>query len=586
MMQLSVEERRSILGARFEKWEPRSLHDAFDRAVDEFAERPMVITSRRSLTYREVANESRRIADGLAHLGVAAGDRVALIMANYADYVPLKVAVSRLGAVAVPLNYLYRAEELSYVLRQSRSKVLVTMAGFGGLDHMTILDEVEPGWERGPQNNLPDLERVVVFSNDGRTRDGVLTLEDLIGLGAEHAGAAPDVAVSGSDVSDLVYTSGTTGAPKGVLETHDAMLRCSYGSALTRAFEDGRRILFALPLYHMFAYVEGFLACMWVGGAVIPQVEFSPSAYLEGIEEHGASEILAVPTMTIAVLDEAGRNTYELSSLNAILSAAAPAPPWVWERAKEVFGQGVEITTGYGMTESAAGITMTRPEDPIEIHSGTVGHIKLAGSAGVGGTDLLADVRTFDPETGEELETGQPGEIAIKSPCVMVGFWDQPELTNAVLKDGWLHSGDLGFQREDGYWQLTGRTKELYKSGGELVMPKEVEEVLGRHPAVSQAYAIGVPDEKWGEAGCVVVVPVEGAEVSEQELVSYCKENLARFKVPKRVVFFDQESLPTTPTGKIQKFRLVPMVADQFGGAGRDVPEGVREEVPATAATR
>lgn len=579
MIPVAPDERRRALSARFDRWEPSSLHAAIDSAAEEFSERPMVITDERSLTYREVADESCRIADGLAHLGVEAGDRVALVMANYADYVPLKVALSRLGAVAVPLNYLYRAEELSYVLRQSRSKLLMTMAGYAGLDHLALLDEVEPGWETGPRANLPELERVVVFPDDGRTRDGVLTVADLVAIGEEHANACGEVVVSGSDISDLVYTSGTTGSPKGVLETHDAMLRCSYGSALTRAFEDGRRILFALPLYHMFAYVEGLLACTWVGGAVIPQVEFSPDRYLEDIEKYGANEILAVPTMTIAILEEAEKSSRDVSSLRAILSAAAPAPPWVWERAKKIF-DGVEITTGYGMTESGAGITMTRPEDPIDIHSGTVGHVKLAGCAGVGDSGLLAEVRTVDPESGEVLERGEAGEIVMSSPCVMVGFWEKPELTSAVLKDGWLHSGDLGFQREDGYWQLTGRTKELYKSGGELVMPKEVEEVLARHPGVSQAFAIGVPDEKWGEAGCAVVVPTPGSEVSDVELLSYCREHLARFKVPKRVVFLDQDSLPTTPTGKIQKFRLVPMVADHFAAR----PAEAQDERPTAAA--
>jgi fatty-acyl-CoA synthase len=567
MMVAAPGERRAILNARFSEWIPSSLHAAFDRAAAQYTERPMVITDLRSLTYREVADESHRIADGLASLGVVAGDRVALLIANYADYAPLKVAVSRLGAVAVPINYLYRAEELSYVLRQSRSKVLVTMSGFAGLDHLAILDEVEPGWESGPRNRLPDLERVVVFPNDGvPTREDVLTLPGLIRLGEQNVGAAGEVIVSGEDIGDLVYTSGTTGSPKGVLETHDAVLRCSFGSALTRAFEDGRRTLFSLPLYHMFAYVEGFLAVTWVGGTVVPQLKFDPADYLRGVAEHHASEVLAVPTMTIALLDEAEQHAYDISSLRAVFSAGAPAPTWVWERARQVFGD-VEIMTGYGMTESAAGITMTRPEDPIGLHSNTVGAVKLAGCAGVGDTGLLALVQTVDPMTGEVLEKGQAGEIVISSPCVTAGFWQQPGLTAEVLADGWLRSGDLGFEREDGYWRLTGRTKELYKSGGELVMPKEVEEVLGRHPAVSQVFAIGVPDEKWGDAGWAVVVPREGAEVCEQELLAYCKENLARFKVPKQVVFVDATFLPATVTGKIQKFKLIPLVIERFAAA-------------------
>jgi fatty-acyl-CoA synthase len=423
------------------------------------------------------------------------------------------------------------------------------MTGFAGLDYLGMLDAI---------GDLPDLHRIVLFSTDGRTRDGVLTVAGLGSLGrAFSAGAVcrPD------DVGDMLYTSGTTGSPKGVLVTHDAVQRTAYASALTRAFEDGRRILFSLPCYHMFGYVEGLLAAMMVGGAIIPQTAFDPARYVAGIERHRASEILCVPTITVALLEHLRRlsSRSDLSSLFAVLSGAAPAPVWLWEQVRSELGV-TEITTGYGMTECGGAMTMTLPEDPLELHATTVGRVKMAGAAGISarGGDLT-EYKVIDPTSWDDLPAGSEGELASRGPTNMLGFWNKP--SSSVLQDGWLRSGDLGRIRPDGYLQLTGRSKELYKSGGELVMPKEIEELLSQHPAVSQAYAVGVPDEKWGEVGCVWVVLSPGAAVTSDELIALCKDKLARFKVPRHILFVEADQLPTTPTGKVQKFRLVSMAA-------------------------
>ncbi|WP_235877140.1 class I adenylate-forming enzyme family protein [Saccharopolyspora terrae] len=358
------------------------------------------------------------------------------------------------------------------------------------------------------------------------------------------------------DVGDMLYTSGTTGSPKGVLVTHDAVQRTAYASALTRAFEDQRRILFSLPCYHMFGYVEGLLAAMVVGGAVIPQTTFDPVWYFKGIERHRATDILCVPTMTVALLEHPRRQDFDLRSLSAILSGAAPAPAWLWEQVRESFGVD-EIVTGYGMTECGGAMTLTLPEDDLAYTSNTVGRPKLAGSAGVKGQDALTVYKTIDPVTGEDLAAGIVGELASRGPTNMLGFWNKPEETDAAIRDGWIRSGDLGRVREDGYLEVTGRSKELYKSGGELVMPKEIEDLLCGHPAISQVYAIGVPDERWGDAGCVCIVRAPGQSISVDEVLARCKEKLARFKVPKHVLFLESGDLPTTPTGKAQKFRLV-----------------------------
>lgn len=551
-----IAERRAALRARCAAWEPVTLDGFLDRCAARHPDRPLVVTDERVLTYADVARESQRLADGLVVLGAAPGERVGLLMANHPEFVALKFAIARTGATAIPFNFLYRREELAYVLRQSRCSVLVTMARFGDLDHLAMLDAIAPGWADGPTRELPDLRAVVVLDHgDLGERPGVRTVADLAALGDDHPGAA-DSPADPLDVGDILYTSGTTGSPKGVMVTHDAVIRTAFASALTRAFEDGRRIVFSLPCYHMFGYVEGVLAAMVAGGSIVPRTAFSPADHLAAIERHRPSDLLCVPTMTVALLEHPDRRTRDLSSLFALLSGAAPAPAWLWQQVRDELGV-CEVTTGYGMTECGGAMTLTLPEDPVERHAGTVGRPKLAGAAGIAADGgALCEYRTVDPIDGTPLAAGAEGELVSRGPTHMLGFWDEPEETAAALREGWVHSGDLGRVDETGYLVLTGRSKELYKSGGELVMPKEIEELLSAQPGVSQAYAVGVPDERWGEIGCAWVVPEPGAVPSAEALLAVCREHLARFKVPKHLLLIDADELPTTPTGKVQKFRL------------------------------
>lgn len=549
--------RRKRLAARFPRWQPRSLGAWLVHCADEFGDRPLVITDERTLTYQETVELATRLADGLAALGVRPGDHVGVLMANYPDFVPVKFAIALAGAVAVPMNFLYRTEELAYVLAQSECRALVTMTGFAGLDYLGMLDEIAPGWDSPDRDRsrLPLLDNVVQLPTDGRERAGVRTVDELALLGDRHRGATADVRVDPASVGDILYTSGTTGSPKGVLITHDAVLRTGYASALTRAFGDGRRILFSLPCYHMFGYVEGLIAATMVGGAVILLPSFDAGNYLAGIERHRADDILCVPTMTVALLEHADRHRYDLSSLSAVLSGAAPGPVWLWERVRDELGAS-EIVTGYGMTECGGAMTLTRPEDPLQLTATTAGRPKSAGVAGIDDGALVV-YRTVDPVTGLALPEGEEGELISRGPTSMLGFWGKPEETAKGLRDGWVYSGDLGRVRPDGYLEVTGRSKELYKSGGELVMPKEIEELLTAHPEISQAYVIGVPDERWGDAGCACIVRAPDSEITADQVIELCKASLARFKVPRHVVFLSAEELPTTPTGKVQKFRLV-----------------------------
>ncbi|MFL6063008.1 MAG: AMP-binding protein, partial [Marmoricola sp.] len=272
----SIEARRHDLRDRFATWQPRTLDAWLDVCAASYADRPLVITDDVTYSYADVAEQSRRLADGLATLGVRPGDRVGLLMANHPEFVPLKFAIARTGAIAIPFNYLYRTEELGYVLEQSGCSVLITMTSFLDLDYLAMLDEVAP----------PGLRHLIQLGKDAPVREGALDVAGLAALGDANPGAADAADHQPTDVGDMLYTSGSTGSPKGVLVTHDAVLRTAYASALTRAYDDGRRVLFSLPCYHMFGYVEGLLSVMYVGGAVIPQTTFSAAGYLAGIERH------------------------------------------------------------------------------------------------------------------------------------------------------------------------------------------------------------------------------------------------------------------------------------------------------------
>jgi acyl-CoA synthetase (AMP-forming)/AMP-acid ligase II len=359
-----IDARRELLRRRFAVWQPRTLSDWLDDCAERHGERPMVLTDDRELSYADISAETRCLADGLAALGVRPGDRVAMVMANYPEFVAIKFAIARAGAIAVPLNYLYRSDELHFVLADSGCRVVITMTGFADQDYQAMLD------------GIPDPPTVVLLDTDGRARPGVLTVKGLAALGERNRGGSDGRTIDPLGPGDMLYTSGTTGSPKGVLVSHDAVLRTAFASALTRAYQDGRRILFSLPCYHMFGYVEGLLSASFVGGAVIPQTRFSADGYFAGIQRHRATDILCVPTMAVAMIEHPARGDYDLSSLTAILCGSAPAPIWLWKRIQAEFGVS-EIVTGYGMTEAGGAMTLTRPEDPLELTSNTVGCPKM-----------------------------------------------------------------------------------------------------------------------------------------------------------------------------------------------------------------
>jgi len=551
--QHSVSDRQADLCRRYPSWQPMTLDALLSRAALDFPHRPFVITDSRVWTYREMEEWVATLAGGLLDAGVLPGEHVAMLLANYPEFVALKFAIARAGAVAVPINFLNRRDELAYVLRQSNAVLLVTMDRFRDLDYLGMLDDLSPAWAHdGGGGALPRLRRVVVFAtSDTAVPKDAMPFSALTGRRSLSGGSSDPAAVA-----DIIYTSGTTGSPKGVLLSHDALLRTAFGSTYARAFIDAQRILFSLPMYHVYGYVEGLLSVMFVGGAIVPRLKFDAVDTLRALERHGATDLLLIPAMTIAVLDELERTRYDLSSLKTLISSGGRPPPALWDKIFAMFG-GREVTTGYGMTEVTASSTVTRPDDPRERLQTTNGRMRVVGPAGdaaLGGR--LVVYRVVDPESGSELPLGQVGELQARGIGVTGGYYDKPDATAAAFTpDGWLHTGDLGSLDGDGYLMLSGRLKESYRCGGEQVLPGEVEDLLCTHPSVLHAHVVPLPDDRMGEVGVAFVVP-RTASVDQDELLSLCKNRLARFKVPRHILVIRAEDVPVTPSGRARKFLL------------------------------
>jgi fatty-acyl-CoA synthase len=561
----SVAERQRALEAQYAPWQPRTLDQLLAHVARRHPDREFVVTDERTWTYAEVDAWAARLAAGLAAAGVQPGEHVAVVLANYPEFVALKFAISRVGATAVPINFLNRRDELGFVLRQSDAVALVTMDRFRDLDYLHALDELAPGWERdGGGTAFPRLRRVFVFPTAGtEVRAGATPFAALERTGSAGAAATP---ADPQAPSDIIYTSGTTGAPKGVLLTHDMMLRAAYGSAYGRAFEDGRRIVFALPMYHVYGYVEGLLAALFAGGAIVPRLKFDAEDTLSAIERHRATDVLLIPTMTLALIEQQKKRRHELPTLRATISSGGRAPAYIWDAIREWLGP-LEVVTGYGMTECTASTTVTRPDDPPERLLETNGRLRDVGAAGNPECgNRIVEYRVIDPETGADVPPGDVGELVANGPGVTRGYYRNEAATAAVFTpDGWLHTGDLGRIDADGYLKLMGRLKESYRCGGETVLPTDAEDQLVLHPAVLQAHVVPVPDARMGEVGAAFVVPRPGATVDPEALIAHCRERLARFKVPKYVLSVAAEEIPVTPSGRARKFMLTKLAMQKLG---------------------
>ena len=417
---------------------------------------------------------------------------------------------------------------------------------------------------------MPKLRGVFVFSPDGSdiaSLRGIETLESLGTATDDDELAARNVHRDPHAMCDILYTSGTTGRPKGVMISHDMVLRAAYSSAVHRAFEDRRTLLHALPMYHVFGYVECLVASWVVGGHVVSQLSFDAERFLDLTELHHASDLICLPNMTMKLLDAVRLRDFDSSALICVFNSGGVNPPSIWQDIRDGL-RPAEIHTGYGMSEATASTMCTLPEGDDSHLSTSNGRYKIAHVAGdPAAAGWTAEYRVVDPEDGTPLPFGAIGELMVRGPIVTKGYYRKPDETAAAFSDGWLHSGDLGRLTEDGYLTLTGRLKESYRCGGEMVMPREIEALFDDHPEVELALAVGVPDARMGDVGCLCVVPRGDSRPDPDTLIALVAARLAGFKVPRHVLVMAANEVPMTATGRPQKVKLATIAAERLAAS-------------------
>lgn len=538
-----------------------TIGDMFDQTVEKYPDNDALIVRHQHIryTYSQLREKVDECAKALLALGLEKGDRCGVWAPNCAEWTITQLATSKIGVIQVNINPSYRLHELAYALNQSGCKALVTADQFKASNYTEMIYELapelyvcEPGQLKAER--VPDLRTVIRLHTEPSS--GMYTWEELLA----HAGEADDGQLATIQSSlffdeaiNIQYTSGTTGYPKGATLSHHNILNNGYLVTEIMKFTDQDRLIIPVPLYHCFGMVMGNLGCITQGATMIyPSEGFEPAAVLEAVEVESATALFGVPTMFIAELEHPDFSNYDLSSLRTGIMAGSPCPVEVMKKVNDLMNM-KEVEIAYGMTETSPVSTQTRHNAPIDKRVSTVGRVLPH-----------TEIKIINPETGQVVEIGEKGELCTRGYCVMLGYWNDEEKTNAAIDAArWMHTGDLATMDEDGYVNIVGRIKDMVIRGGENVYPREIEEFLYSHPKVSDVQVIGVPDPKYGEEIMAWVKLKEGEEATEQEIKDYCKGSIAHFKVPRYIKF--TADFPMTVTGKIRKVEMREVSIKELG---------------------
>ncbi len=499
-------------------------------------------------TYYEFNKEVDKYAKGLLGMGIQKGDHVAIWATNYPEWLILFFATARIGAVLVTVNTNYKEAELEYLLSNSDSKALFICDGIKDIDCEKIIYQVCPELKTskpGELHNerLPFLRYVVSLDNwyDGMYNWSQIPYFGVLISNEEYN--AVKHSVEPDEVVNMQYTSGTTGFPKGVMLTHNNIVNNGKAIGDCMKFTAKDKLCIPVPFFHCFGMVLAIMAAVTHGASMVPLLWYTPMKVMHAVEYEKCTAVHGVPTMFIRVLEHRDFSKYDFSSLRTGIMAGSPCPVKVMRDVIDKMHM-PEITITYGQTEASPACTMTTVDDSLEIRVNTVGR-ELP----------FMETKIVDPDTGEDLPDGTPGEFVVRGYNVMKGYYKMPEATAAAIdKDGWLHTGDLAIRDGDGYYKITGRIKDMIIRGGENIFPKEIEDFVYTHPDVVDVQIVAVPSEKYGEEAYAFVIKRAGSSVTEKDIQTYVANNMARHKVPSYVEFIDQ--MPMTASGKIQKFVL------------------------------
>jgi fatty-acyl-CoA synthase len=546
----------------------RTIGSVFDDVASEFEDKEALVSRHQALrfTYGQLRQRVDALALALLGFGVQKGDRVGIWSPNNAEWVFAQFATAKVGAILVNINPAYRVPELEYALNQSGVSLLITARSFKTSDYHSMICELAPEIQKltMPEEQeiqfarVPLLRRVVTLEDSRRvSHSGLLSLKDFTEYGRAMASIADlkerQESLDCRDPINIQYTSGTTGFPKGATLTHHGIVNNGYFVGEEMNFSNRDRLCIPVPFYHCFGMVLGNLACVTHGATIVlPGDAFSPETVLTTVEEEKCTAVHGVPTMFVAELEQLNAKPYNLSSLRTGIMAGSPCPVELMKKIISVMGiQGMTIC--YGMTETSPVSFQTRIDDPVELRASTVGRVHHH-----------VEAKVIDPLTGVTVPRGTAGELCVRGYLVMLGYWNNPEATRrAVDAENWMHTGDLAIMNVNGYLNIVGRTKDMISRGGEKIFPKEVEDFLYTNSKISEAQVIGVPSRKYGEEVMAWIKLSPGVTATEQEILDYCKDKIAYFKIPSHIKFTD--TFPMTVTGKIQKFKMKEISTKELG---------------------
>jgi len=516
-----------------ERW--KSIPGLVSDAADRFGDAEAVVDGQLRLGFAGLADAAEASSRAAIAAGIEPGTRAAIWAPNIYEWVVAALGIHGAGGVLVPLNTRFKGPEAADILGRCRARMLFCVNGFLGTDYPALL--------RSAGVALPDLERIVILR--GEEADGAEPWAAYLARGTEVSSATAQKAwasVEASSLSDIIFTSGTTGRPKGAMATHGQTLRVFETWSDVVGLRAGDRYLVVNPFFHTFGYKAGWVACLLKGATIIPQAVFDVSEAMTRIGEERVTVLPGPPTLFQSILDHPDRPNRDLSSLRLAVTGAAVVPVELIRRMRDELTFDT-IITAYGLTEATGTVSMCRPDDDPETIARTSGRA-------IPDTEL----RVVD-DAGAELPAGQPGEVVTRGYHVMAGYLDDEAATaEAIDSDGWLHTGDVGVMDERGYLRITDRKKDLFIVGGFNAYPAEIEGAILRHPAVSQVAVVGMPDPRLGEVGAAFVVARSGLRLDADELISWCRDQMANYKVPRHVEVVD--ALPLNASGKVLKTQL------------------------------
>ncbi len=532
----------------------------FESMVQRFPQREALVSRHQNLryTYDALNRESHRLASALMRAGLAKGDRVGIWANNCAEWLLMQLATAKAGIVLVNINPAYRVTELEYALNKVGCKMLVTMTAYKTSDYLGIVRELAPELATGTAGALscaraPELKTVVHLGT--QEVPGMRRFADLLATGDPDDAEVTRVGatLSATDPINIQFTSGTTGFPKGATLTHRNILNNGFFVGEAMKLTEHDRLCVPVPLYHCFGMVLGNLACLTHGATIVyPNDGFDPLTVLETVQAERCTGLHGVPTMFIAELAHPRFAEFDLSSLRTGIMAGSPCPIEVMKKVVSDMHM-AEVTIAYGMTETSPVSCQSTTDTPLEIRVSTVGLVQPH-----------LEVKVIDVATGATVPVGVTGEFCTKGYSVMHGYWGDAQKTHeAIDSDGWMHTGDLATMDAQGYVNIVGRIKDMVIRGGENVYPREIEEFLYRHPAVSDVQVIGVPDARYGEELCAWIILKPGHSVTDSDIRAFCTGQIAHYKVPRHIRFVD--AFPMTITGKIQKFVMRDAMKQELG---------------------